>query len=290
MNKNIPNRILQKYEKMTKAEKKIANYILEHIDSLSLTSITELADSCNVADSTIFRFCKLLGYGGYQEFKIALAQEQGRTSRGETKEVTSFSENNLMQNEAITAMGQRLKLQYVEAISQTLELLDPDSVTKAALLFHESKNIYCFGSGVSMIIATEAWGRFIGIGKTFITLQDSHLKLVSATQLTEKDTIWLFSYSGSTKEGLNLLTVAKKRGAKIVVVTRFKNSPIAKLANILLICGANESPLQSGSVVAKMAQLTVIDMVYYEYIRLYKEEFEQNATDSSIINASYTHL
>lgn len=75
-----------------------------------------------------------------------------------------------------------------------------------------------------------------------------------------------------------------------MVVTRFKNSPIAKLADIVLICGANESPLQSGSVVAKMAQLTVIDMVYYEYIRLYKVEFEQNATKSSIVNASYTHL
>lgn len=291
MYKNIPDRIVQKYEKMTKAEKRITNYILDHIDSLSLTSISELADSCNVAVSTVFRLCKLLGYGGYQEFKIALAQEQGQTQREETREIANVnSQGNLMSNETVVALGLRLKKQYVAAIDQTLELLAPDNVTKAAQLFHDSQSIYCLGSGVSMIIATEAWGRFIGIGKNFITLQDSHLKLVTASKLTEKDTIWLFSYSGSTKEGLNLLTVAKKRGAKIVVVTRFKNSPIAKLADILLICGANESPIQSGSVIAKIAQLTIIDMVYYEYVRLYQEEFEQNAANGSIENAVYTHL
>lgn len=289
MHKTIHAKIMHKYDRMTKAEKQIANYILEHMDSISLTSISELADSCNVSVSTVFLFCKVLGFGGYQEFKISLAQEQGNSQREETKEIASLDSDNPIPNDHIHALGLKLKSQYTSAIDQTFMLLTPDNITQAATLFHDSNNIYCFGSGVSMIIAMEAWGRFIGIDKNFITLQDSHLKLISASKLTPKDTLWLFSYSGSTKEGLNLVSVAKSKGAKVVVVTRFKNSPIAKLADILLICGANESPIQSGSVVAKIAQLTIIDMVYYEYVRLYKDEFEQTAIGFSK-NATYTHL
>ena len=74
----IPNRITEKYSKMTKSEKRIADYLMQKKWDLELMSITDLAEQCSVADSTIFRFCKKLGYGGYNDFKIALAKEQGR--------------------------------------------------------------------------------------------------------------------------------------------------------------------------------------------------------------------
>ena len=74
---NVPNRIAEKYSKMTKAEKRIADYFMKQSGNLQLVSITELAEQCKVADSTIFRFCKMLGYKGYNDFKLALAKEQG---------------------------------------------------------------------------------------------------------------------------------------------------------------------------------------------------------------------
>lgn len=90
----VPNRIAEKYSKMTKSEKRIADYFLEQKRDLQLTSITELAEQCSVADSTIFRFCKMLGYNGYNDFKIAIAKEQGRvqgTSDAEGKEFDIYS-------------------------------------------------------------------------------------------------------------------------------------------------------------------------------------------------------
>ena len=74
----VPNRIAEKYSKMTKSEKRSRRLFSGTKRDLQLTSITELAEQCSVADSTIFRFCKMLGYNGYNDFKIAIAKEQGR--------------------------------------------------------------------------------------------------------------------------------------------------------------------------------------------------------------------
>lgn len=75
---------------------------------------------------------------------------------------------------------------------------------------------------------------------------------------------------------VDILSSAKNRGAKIIAVTRFANSPITQYADVVLICGSNESPLQSGTIVARIAQLTVIDMVYQEYIRIDSKTMEEN--------------
>lgn len=266
---DIPNRILEKYDRMTKAEKKIASFMLEQKDDLQLTTITELAEYCGVADSTVFRFCKLLGYGGYNEFKLALAQEQGlaRGQSGEPQNAKDETAGTVTTEDDVVTTGIKLKNLYFAAIAQTLQLLDPESVKTAARLLYDSQRVYCFGSGGSMIMAMEAWGRFAMVAGQFATVPDTHLQLMSAAHLTERDAVWFFSYSGSTRDMVDILSVVKENGARVVAVTRFKNSPIAQYADVILVCGSNENPRQPGSIVAKIAQLTVIDMVYEEYMR-----------------------
>ena len=75
----------------------------------------------------------------------------------------------------------------------------------------------------------------------------------------------LFSYSGSTNSGIQLLELAKSRGSRTVLVTRFYKSPAANLADVVLRCGSNEGPFQFGSVPAKMAQLFVMDVLFQEF-------------------------
>ncbi len=102
----IPNRITEKYSKMTKSEKRIADYLMQKKWDLELMSITDLAEQCSVADSTIFRFCKKLGYGGYNDFKIALAKEQGRVlgNSASTEEVDTCM--NVTGRDSVQTTGQ----------------------------------------------------------------------------------------------------------------------------------------------------------------------------------------
>ena len=274
---NVPNRIAEKYSKMTKAEKRIADYFMQQGGNLQLVSITELAEQCKVADSTIFRFCKMLGYKGYNDFKLALAKEQGSAMGASSQpddELDVYS--SITRNDDIPTTGQKLKTMYFAAIEQTLELLKPESVALAARILKNSERVYCLGQRGSLITAMEAWVRFSTVAREFTTVQDTHLQMIAASLLTERDTVWFFSYSGATKDMVDVLTLAKDRGARIIVVTRYAKSPATQFADVVLICGSNESPLQSGTVVAKLAQLMVIDMVYQEYIRLDADLSEEN--------------
>ena len=79
------------------------------------------------------------------------------------------------------------------------------------------------------------------------------------------DTILFYSYSGSTLAMLDTLKIAKEREANVILVTRFPNSPGAALADIVLQCGANENPLQSGSIPARIAQMYLTDILFSEY-------------------------
>ena len=178
----VPNRIAEKYSKMTKSEKRIADYFLEQKRDLQLTSITELAEQCSVADSTIFRFCKMLGYNGYNDFKIAIAKEQGRvqgTSDAEGKEFDIYS--SITTEDDIPTTGQKLAAMYSAALEQTQELLRPTSVEMAAHILLQSERVYCFGQGGSLITAMEAWVRFSAVARHFETIQDTYLQVISAT-------------------------------------------------------------------------------------------------------------
>ena len=92
-------------------------------------------------------------------------------------------------------------------------------------------------------------------------------KLLAAALSTPDDVILFFSYSGATKDMLDVLRPARRRGAKIILVTHFAKSPAAAMADVTLLCGSKEGPLQSGSVAAKMGLLFIIDVLFNEYCR-----------------------
>ena len=78
MQGDVIEELARRYEKLTKSEKKVADYVFAHHRNPQFMSITSLAEECRVAEATIFRFCKTLGFKGYNEFKLALAKAQGQ--------------------------------------------------------------------------------------------------------------------------------------------------------------------------------------------------------------------
>jgi len=139
---------------------------------------------------------------------------------------------------------------------------------------------YFFGVGTSLMTALEAKNKFMRITNKADCIIDTHLQAMSAALMTEKDVAILISYSGSTKDTLEVAKIAKERGAMIICITRFAKSPLTSYADITLLCGANEGPLQGGSLSAKLSQLYLLDLLYAEY---FKRTLEQ-----SILNKEST--
>ena len=118
-----------------------------------------------------------------------------------------------------------------------------------------------------MLMAEEASHLFTTVFSGFFPMQDSHMQVIAASNLKERDAILFFSYSGATKDMMDVMKIAKQRGTKTVLVTRYPGSPGAELADCVLQCGSTEGPLQLGSVAARVAQLYLVDVLFSEMCR-----------------------
>lgn len=253
------------YYQLTAAERKVADYVLANHAQVQFMSITQLADECGAAEATISRFCRSLKLKGFNAFKIELARHGAASAAPSEKEAGSVS-------------GCSLEVARLanDAVAQTIRLVDPERVLQAVELLEKAPHVMCIGSGGSMIMAQECSHMFSMVSGKFQAVSDSHMQMSAAATMAADSVVVLFSYSGATTSGLQVLELAKSRGISTILVTRFPKSPAASLADVVLRCGSNEGPFQIGSVPARIAQLIVVDVLFQEYYRRNQDACEEN--------------
>jgi len=266
---NILERIHASYYQLTAAERRVADYVLSQHDHVQFMSITQLAEECGTADATVSRFCRSLKLKGFNAFKLELAKYTASTSAGNLRDRIVPS------NTSEARYLEAAKLSQA-AITQTLALLRPEDVTRVVELFESSDRVYCMGAGGSMLLASECAHLFSTVCNKFFAVWDSHMQMSLVSTMSPGDVILLFSYSGATRNGIEVLELARQRGIRTVLITRYPKSPAAKLATFVLCCGSSESPFQFGSVPAKIAQLTLLDVLFQEYLHRNRSASEEN--------------
>lgn len=269
-NIDILERIHASYYQLTATERKVADYVLSHIGQVQFMSITQLADECGTADASISRFCRSLKLKGFNAFKLELAQYAAAS------QVAGLGDGRTADTATLEGRCQETGRLAQEAVSQTIDLVNAEDIRKTVALFEKANRVLCMGSGGSMLMAQECAHLFSTVTDKFYALGDSHIQASAVAIMNPKDVIVLFSYSGATTGGLQVLELAKQRGIHTVLVTRFPKSPAASLAEVVLRCGSNESPVQIGSVSAKVAQLLVMDLLYQEYYHRNQEVCDRN--------------
>lgn len=265
-NMDILERIHASYYQLTATERKVADFVLAQHAQVQFMSITQLADECGTAEATISRFCRSLKLKGFNAFKIELARHSaGSGVKAKEKPTDSL-------------VGRSLEVGRLanDAVYQTIGLVEPAQVQKAVEMFEDAYRVLCFGSGGSMLMAQEFAHLFSTVTGKFTAICDSHMQMSAAATMSPNDVLVLFSYSGATTGGLQVLELAKNRGIRTILVTRFNKSPAASLADVVLRCGSNEGPFQFGSVPAKIAQLIVMDVLFQEYCHRNRDICEDN--------------
>ena len=258
---NVFEKINSEYYQLTGAEKRVADYVVAHQQKTQFMSISELSEECGVAEATISRFCRRLDYKGYNAFKLAIANSTaGRVD-------APPPESEITPEDTIEELSQKLYVIDRDAMAQTLELIRPDDIRRAADILSSADKVLCMGQGGSMILAQECAHLFSTVQPNFVPVMDSHLQAMAAAQLTPGDAVIYFSYSGSTKELLKNLRIIRERKARVLLITRFPKSPGASFADVVLQCGSREGPLQGGSVAARIAQLYLLDVLFGEVCR-----------------------
>ena len=258
MGTNFWELLQQRQGQLTRSGHAVADYLLQHADEAQYLSISSLARECNVAEATVFRFCRALGFDGYHEMRIALAQANATG--------TMSSQRELQPGASTETLFEHASARLFTAINGTQNALSAEAVDKAARMLREAKQVFCFGQGGSMLLANDICARFASLSTKFRTSGDSHLQLLTASLMNEADVVLFVSYSGATRDMMETLRTAKAAGAKIILLTHYEDSPGASLADVVLRCGAQESPLDSGSIPIKVAVLYVGEVLVLRYI------------------------
>lgn len=276
----IYTRIEDSYEKFTKSEKNVADFVFENPEKVLYTSITDLAEMCGVGDTTVFRFCKALKLNGYQELKMLLAQDIA----GKKGNLGVFA-GAIGPDDDVKTVCQKTLSTNLAALNETFQLIDFDAVTKVVDLISAAKRIHFFGIGSSGIIALEAKQKFMRILPNVEFVADCHMQCMAASLLDSRDLAIIFSYSGSAKDMIEVHKLAKQNGCKSVCITRFAKTPLTAQADVVLLCGSNEGPLDGGASSTSMVQLYLLEVLYlYYFIKHYNQSRANKARTTEAIS------
>ena len=247
-----------KQDSLTKAGRTIAEYLTQNAQQAQYWSISVLANQCGVAEATISRFCRALGFDSYNEMRIALARANASvdTPVGEMLEPGVNTMTLCRHAGALAA----------KAINDTAAVTDPDAVDRAAALLQRAKQVFCFGQGSSQLLANDIWARFSSLSTKFHTAGDNHMQAITASLMAPEDVVLFVSYSGATRDMMETLRLAKANGASVILLTHSLNVPGAALADVVLPCGAGQSPLDGGSLPAKIAMLFAAEVLVLRYM------------------------
>lgn len=243
------------YPSLTPTEKRVGDYCLEHPEEIIYLSVTQLGERCGVGESTIIRFSQAVGFSGYQDLKLNLALELATRQNNAVgdKLCDDDSPENII--EKVTAMN-------VSALQDTTRLINPETLNLVVNKILGARRLYLVGVGTSGLTALDAQSKFLRIGMLTHALSDPHHQIMAAAHITPDDVCIGFSHSGSTKDTVDTMRLAKKNGAFTIAVTDIVKSPITEVSNLVLLTSSTEDPLQGGSLRSKIAQVHVLDLIY----------------------------
>jgi DNA-binding MurR/RpiR family transcriptional regulator len=235
------------------AERAVAEFVVANAERMMHMSVSEAARDVGVGEATVIRFCRALGYRGYQEFKLRLAQD--------LVEPVAFIHENITFSDTPPEIASKVFQTNLKAVQETQRVLDPSMIEVAARAIAAAGRIDIYGVGYSYFSALDAKLKFARFGLTADAFGDPHLQVMSAAALRRGDVAIGISHSGSTRDVVDALVPARKAGATTVAITNFSPSPITRAADVVLLTASHESPLGGEVLTSRIAQLCVIDVL-----------------------------
>lgn len=243
---------------LAKAEQRVARVVLDNPSTVARRSITDVAEAAGTSETTVTRFCKAIGIGGYPELRIALAADTARTEARSDRDLGGEISPT---DDLRTVVG---KVTYADAraVEETAEQLDTEALQRVIDAIAGAGRVDVYGVGASAFVAADLQQKLHRIGRVCFAWNDTHIMLTSAAVLGAGDVAVGISHTGATTDTVEALRTAKAHGATTVALTNFPRSPIAEVADLVLTTAARETTFRSGATASRIAQLTVVDCLF----------------------------
>lgn len=247
--------------KATKSDKALIKYIEANLDAVIYKSISEIARESNIGEATITRFTKKAGFNGFQDFKVTLAKELS------TEKKTSVISSHVHKDEGVMETANKLLKATIDVLDGTVCKIDKNIINQCRELILTAKKVYFIGIGYSGVVAIDSNYKFMRIGLNTVSITDSHTMVIMSSIMNRGDVVVAISHSGTTKEILKTVELAKENKVKVISLTEDTSNPLRNLADAELTYVSSETILETGSLSSKIQQIFLMDLVYTEVIK-----------------------
>lgn len=262
------------YADMGPAERRVADWLLSHPGEVLPFAIRELACACDTSEATIVRFSRRLGFQGYQDLKLSLASEAERriVSPSITEEDSCFDVFEKICNDAYLSL------------ERTQKTLSADAMMRAADAIAHAGRVVLIGLGSSASVASDASDKLLRAGCNSASYGDTHMQTIAVSQLTSRDVLIGVSHSGSSKDIVDAMRLAKERGVTTVSITSKERSPITRQSDVVLLTDTEETRHSSLGLSSHLSRLLVLDALCYRVVYMNEEKVRAaiDSTESSL--------
>jgi RpiR family transcriptional regulator, carbohydrate utilization regulator len=240
-------------EQLRPSERKLADYIVDAPREVLDLSMTDVAQRAGVSQPTIARFCHALGFSGFREFKIRLAQAVAA-------DLPPAVYRDVRPDEPVPGVAAKVLDRTIGALLQVRNNLSSDALAEAIALLAQAKRIEFYGAGGSGIAAQDMQHKFFRLGMPSVAYADPHTFLMSATLLGAGDVVVAISNTGRTRDVVDAARTALEHGAKVIAITH-GTSPLARLATVGLHANVDEDTDVFSPMTSRTSHLAIGDIL-----------------------------
>ena len=230
-NQSIIDLISSNKEKLSKGHKKMAEYILQHVEDAAFMTAAELGEILEISESTVVRFPAKIGLNGYPDLQDKLRDlTKDKLQKGNTP---VFSEKTADNWGVIASVFQS----DMQKIHETLENLDENSFASAVDAILKAKHVYLVGLRNSAPVANFFYFYLNMLRRDVILLDttSSTEMFEQMIRIDEEDVFIGISFPRYSMRTLKAMEFARDRRSKVIAITDTARSPITMYASICLL-------------------------------------------------------
>lgn len=241
---------------LSPAETRVGDLVLQDPRGVAEMTITQLADAAATSETSVLRFARRLGFKGYPGLRLALAQAGADTAR------PVLPSGDITPDDTVDEIIGKVSGTAANAVEETADQLDRAALARAASAIAASRRTALFGVTSSALVTEDLQQKLRCTGLWATASADIHQALSDAAQLGRDDVAVAVSHTGTTSEAVEFLEAAARRGATTVAITNFPQSPLGRVAGVVLTTAADETPMRSGAAASRVAALVVVDCLF----------------------------
>ena len=249
---NLIRRITENQASLRKSEAKVANYVLANASEVIKMRIVDLASRSEVSEPTVIRFCKAIGFDGFQSFKLQLAQQLGLGS--------VFTQFAVEDNDTVADLINKVFDTTVGSLITAREEINSEVLEQAITTISNARRVEFYGFGASGSVAADAQHKFFRLQLSSAAYTDPHIQRMSAISLGPEDVVVAISQSGETQALLQSVALAREAGANVIGLAPH-NTSLSRVCNLAIYVNMEEDLKSFTPVSSRIAHLVVIDVL-----------------------------